>query len=150
MACTFNPALQTSAKLVFTAFPEVEFATQAFRFPEIRAVYPTRAGPTQWMPEVPSGLEYGDLIVNFLIDSSMDNYSSIVEWIQASITMERSRVTSDVTVMFLDSTKQITKRAVFADVFPIHITEIDYAVAITDPEPLIATATFKYTNYKFE
>ena len=149
MSCVFNPALQTSAKLVLQRFPEIEFTTQSFDFPEIRAVFPQQYYPGQSIHMAPAGIEYDALVLNFIIDSNLDNYVAIAEWIQNSTTEEQNNIFSDGTVVMFNTLKETTRKATFYDLMPVSISKIPYVVAVADPVPLIATATFKYTKYKF-
>jgi hypothetical protein len=146
----FNPALQTSAKIKFLNFPDVEFTTQSFQFPAIRAIYPMQPYPGQSIPMAPVTVEYDPLTVNFLVDANLTNYISIVQWIQNSLTMPSANVFSDASVVFLDNLKQPVTYAAITDCMPVSITPLDYTVAVQDPQPLVATATFRYTNYNFE
>lgn len=150
-SCVFNPALSTSAKLVFGKFPGVEFSTQVFGIPEIRAVFPEQAARTQWLPMPPGAIEYGDFTLEFIVDSTLANYLSIVRWIQAAPTMPVSDIYSDASVIFTDNLKRpngIT--ASFKDLMPYHITKLEYQMNTQNPQPLIAVASFKYTNFTFD
>jgi len=148
--CVFNPALQNAAKIKFAKFPEVEFAVQSFNFPGVNGLYPKQPFQTQTIHMGPTGIEYNPLVVNFIVDSGMENYMSIVKWIQQSITMEHREIFSDASVVFLNALKQPTVTATIRDVMPVAIDDLQYQIATTDPTPIMATATFAYTNYKFE
>ncbi len=150
-ACVFNPALSTSAKVVLAKFPLVEFATQQFIFPELTAVFPTQAYPTQTLHMPPAGVTYGLFTLNFMVDAQLENYREIVTWIQNSPTTPAKEVFSDATVIFTNTLKQPTGlTARFTDMMPIHVTSLQYQYNTQDPQPLVAVATFKYTKFIFE
>lgn len=149
--CVFNPALETSAKLVLSKFPGVEFSTQNFVFPEIRAVFPEQSYPHQWVHMGPSGYEFGDFTLEFMVDSQLENYRSIVQWILDMPTMEHKECFSDAQVIFTDALKRPNGvKARLLDLMPTHITRLEYKVNVASPQPLIAVATFKYTKFQFE
>lgn len=149
--CVFNPALETSAKLVLSKFPGVEFSTQTFVFPEISAVFPEQAYPHQWTHMGPSGYEYGDFTLSFMVDSKLENYRSIVEWIQKMPTMPHKECFSDAAIIFTDGLRKPTGlKARLTDLMPTHIGPLQYQVNIQNPQPLIAVAKFKYTQFYFE
>ena len=148
--CVFNPALSTSAKIILPRFPGIEFATQRFNFPEFRAIFPQQAYPGQYLHQPPAGVEYGEWVLEFIVDAGLENYRSIVEWIQQAPTMPADEVFSDATVVFTDTLKRPTGlTAKFADVMPYHISALNYQTNTQDPQPLVAAASFKYTKFNF-
>lgn len=148
--CVFNPALETSAKIILPRFPGVEFATQRFNFPEFRAVFPQHYYPGQSLHQPPAGVEYGEWVLEFIVNASLDNYRSIVEWMQEAPTMPLNEVFSDATVVFTDGLKRPTGlTAKFSDVMPYHISPLQYQTNVQDPQPLVAVASFKYTKFNF-
>lgn len=145
----FNPAYGTSAKLVILRFPEVQFTTQSFVFPSIQSIYPKVTTPLYKVPLPPGAINYEALTLNFLLDSSLKNYQTLVSWIQSVPTTPAANVYSDISVVLLDNDKNPMQTVTFKDTLPVAISAIDYTVVVADPQPLVASATFDYVSYSF-
>lgn len=146
----FNPAYATSAKIVFKAFPEVEFTTQSFTFPSIRAIYPTQITSTLAVPQPPSAVEYNSFTLNFILQNDLTNYKTIAQWIQSSPHLAARECFSDASVVLLSNQKTPIGSATFVDMMPVNLGPIEYTIVVSDPQPLIATAEFRFLYYEFD
>lgn len=148
MTC-YDPLLANSARIVFNAFKDVQFTTQSFVFPGISANYPSVQTPHVRIPFSPGSLNYDKLVLNFIIDDKLTNYKTIAKWLQQSLTKAEETLKSDATVVTLSPQGNPNGSAVFRDVFPISISPINFQYNLTDPQPLVATVVFEYTDYVF-
>jgi hypothetical protein len=149
MQC-FNPAYTTSAKISFSAFPDVEYSSQGFVFPGIEAIYPVIVTPHLALPMSPGAIRYEPLNVTFLVDSKLVNYASIVKWLQTAPTTASKATFSSAHVFLLDADKQVASRVRFDDVMPTGISSINYQFNVNEPQIITATATFAFTQFTFE
>jgi hypothetical protein len=51
---------------------------------------------------------------------------------------------SDATLLILTSARNVNVKVFFRDLFPINLTGLEFDAAVTDLDPIIGTATFKF------
>jgi hypothetical protein len=129
---------------------------------------PEFGNPFQIQPIPGETLTYDNLTVQFLVDSNMENYTAIYNWIVAlgfpnnyeqyvnfideddrGITSELSKNYSDATLQILSGNNQVVKTVQFIDLFPTAIDSLMFQATNQDVNYLVGNATFRYGYYKF-
>lgn len=147
--------------------PEMQFFCQQINLPGITLGAPEFGNPFQTAPIPGESLTYDQLTVQFLVDSNMQNYKSIYNWIVAlgfpesynqyiaySTTDtvnygELAKNYSDATLSILAGNNQVSQQIHFIDLFPTAIESLMFQSTNQDVQYLAGTATFRYGYYKF-
>jgi hypothetical protein len=106
--------------------------------------------------------------VQFLVDSDMNNYKSIYNWIialgfpqsydqyidfvsadQRGALSELARNYSDATLQILSGTNLPSQIVQFFDMFPVAIDSVVFESTNQDVQYIVGNATFRYGYYKF-
>ena len=135
-------------------FNGVDFLCQAVNMPDISM--PVTEVPTRFrnFPIVPGGgVNFGDLVVNFIIDEEMINYKSIHNWILRNggangyTTPNGEPEYSNAQLFILTSNFNVNHIIDYEKLFPYSLTELSFDATDTSVEYFTAQATFKFTNY---
>ena len=142
--------------------PNLNFFIQKASIPSISL--PALEIPTMFNP-IPSPythMEYGDFDISFKVDEDFQNYLEIHNWIRAlgfpEQFEERSALsrnpeytgtglTSDLSLIILNSAKNPNYEFVFRNAFPIDLSSIEFDTSNDDVDYVTATASFKYTLF---
>tara|TARA_R100000951_G_scaffold93595_1_gene82164 strand:+ start:139 stop:645 length:507 start_codon:yes stop_codon:yes gene_type:complete len=139
-------------KFILTHSPNVDFFSNSVNIPSIdlgTAIQPTYLKDI----EVPGDkLQYGDLVVQFLIDEDMENYLEIYKWLMAlgypgtvNQTYDKyNRTYGDATLQILSSNFQVNGQINFEDLFPVSLSGLQFDATAGDIQYLTAEAVFKY------
>lgn len=157
-----NYLIPIQAKFFIKRMPNVNFTCQRVKLPGIMSTPAIEPTPLVNIHHAGDTLYYDELVVEFLVSEYMENWLEIFEWKRALNFPEDSRQYlpmeaplftqegrwSDAIVTMLDDKGNPKLEAVFDSVFPISISGIDFDTTRETPEPVVATATFRFTNYK--
>lgn len=157
--------LPTDYNLVFDAIPNALFSLQTVNMPGVTAnptTTPTPLGSTyQWYGEK---LTYEEFTISFIVDEDLANYEELYHWMLALTNSQNSnqfwtksqdsrapdKDFYNATLFFLDANKNPKKKIIFHNTFPIAISSFDMDYSNTDPETVLATATFTYDYFTIE
>ena len=146
---------------VIERLPNVEFFIQKFTIPSVSATPPVQLSPIHNIYKTPDRLEYADLDLSFIVNENMDNYEEILRWMEGMGTPESTDqydslkkgkfgITSDITVIVQNSSRNANKKFTFTECFPTSLSPISLDVTGTDVLYPECIATFRYTNMKME
>ena len=139
--------------------PNVNFFLQKVTVPSISI--PSLEIPTIFNP-IPityTHMEYGDFSISFKIDEDFQNYLEIHNWIRALGFPEQfeehsaisknpeytgTGLTSDLSLVVLNSAKVPNYEFVFKNAFPTSLSEVDFDTSDEDVQYVTARATFRY------
>lgn len=144
--------------------PNVNFFVQKVNVPGISiAQSPSAANPFTKIPYSGDHLEFDELQVTYRVDEDLSNYLEIHNWItslafpdnyQQFATLANKPVAageglkSDASLIITTNGKSPNIECVFEDVFPISLSNMDFATTEDSVNYIEATATFLYTQYK--
>lgn len=151
-------------KFTLARYPKVSFFCNSAKIPELNlgvAKQPTYLKNIDVPGEM---LVFGDLVLKFLVDESMENYMIIHNWITAlgspgSLKQYKDLITdedgiedgkrafSDGTLRVLNSNYKDVALVRFLDLFPVSITSLEFDSTSTDIQFFTAEVSFKYTIY---
>jgi hypothetical protein len=168
-----NPLSPTGFRLNITKLPEVTFFCQEANIPDI-SLDPIPVGTPFSTSIVPGEiLDFGALIVNFLVDENMANYKAIYNWItglgfpqdydqyQALANSTDNTVQigtrfgtqqgnySDGILQILGSNNIGVQSIQFKDLYPASISSLQFQANVNDVQYLTGTCTFRYTYFTF-
>jgi hypothetical protein len=112
---------------------------------------------------------FGDLTITFLVDESMENYVSVYNWIVGMGFPESQQqyrdfisdrvsdlYSSDLTAGYSDGVLQVlnnqnkpSRTIQFVDLFPVDLQSLILQSTLTDTQYMAATASFRYSHFKF-
>jgi hypothetical protein len=151
-------------------FPEITFFVQEVSLPSISLGTVIQTSTVHDIPIPGETMEYGELTCTFQIDSKLENYRAIHDWIiglgyptnhelykklmsstkNNNSASELASGYTDGTLSILDNAYQPLVQVRFVDCFPTNLSGIDFTSTSTDASPLTSRVTFAYTYYEFE
>ncbi len=171
MACNFpnqitnrNFLSPVGFKFTLAKEPTVPFFCNSARIPEINLSILQQ--PTYLKDlDVPGGkLQYGDLILRFIVDENMENYMAIHNWLTGlgfpettqqykDLITDRDGILdpkeafSDGSLYVLNSSYNTSAIVKFKDLFPVSLSSLEFDSTQTDVQYFTANVAFKYTVY---
>lgn len=171
MACNFpnqitnrNFLSPVGFKFTLAKEPTVPFFCNSARIPEINLSILQQ--PTYLKDlDVPGGkLQYGDLILRFIVDENMENYMAIHNWLTGlgfpettqqykDLITDRDGILdpkeafSDGSLYVLNSSYSTSAIVKFKDLFPVSLSSLEFDSTQTDVQYFTANVAFKYTVY---
>jgi len=151
-------------KFTLSKEPKVAFFCNSARIPEITLSLVQQPSYLKDL-DVPGGkLQYGDLILRFLVDEDMNNYMAVHNWLTGLgfpettkqykdlITNEDNildpkKAFSDGSLYILDSSYNTSAVVKFKDLFPVSLSSLEFNSTQTDIQYFTADVSFKYTVY---
>ena len=155
---TDNYLMNNSFKLNIERIPQVSYFCQRANIPNISfniVEQPTPYGVKVYKSG--SSYDYSELEISFVVDEKMKNWLEIYNWMRSLSKAEDNtgaipihQHTSSGEIVVITSAYQPLLAVTFEDLFPINLSGIDFDSTTTDTEPVIASATFRYTSYKIQ
>jgi len=171
MASAFSKQIQNrnflspvGFKFTLSKKPEVAFFCNSARIPELTLSLVQQSSYLKDL-DIPGGkLQYGDLVIRFLVDEDMVNYMAIHNWLtglgfpettkqykdliaEENNTQDIKKGFSDGSLYILDSSYNTTAVVKFKDLFPVSLSSLDFDSTQTDVQYFTADVSFKYTIY---
>ena len=143
--------------------PHVNWFLQSVNIPGI-----TMGEALQPMPFIDAAqpgekITYDPLTINFKVDEDLKNWTELQEWLiglgsPASFRQYKNNVkkkggeaiTSDATLITLNSNMNANFEIKFIDLFPTSLTELMFDSTQSDVDYLAASCTFRYLRYEFK
>ena len=155
--------------------PNVSYFCQAANIPEINLPPATQMTPLVDIPHPGDKLEFGVLMIRFLIQEDMKNYKELYDWLVGlgfpkdhkqfaeytktqeyrfpDISPQNQQGLgqySDATLTLLDSNNNAKVLFRFVDAFPISLQGLDFEIVTGSTDYMIAVAMFKYSYFDIE
>lgn len=142
----------------------VNFFVQSVTLPGITLPFTEQPTPFKKIPVYGDHIDYSELDVTFKINEDMSNYLEIFDWITAigfpdefeqhAQIANKQKYTgegiySDGNITILSSAMNPIMRIDIIDMFPTALTPITVDTKDTEINYLEATASFKFSNYRF-
>lgn len=165
-----TPLSPNGYRLSIQKLPGLEFFCQEVNLPNIGLGEFKQATPLGDIYLPGDKLVYGDLNIDFLVDSNMQNYISIYKWLNGlgfpvdneqynefvRTSYKASNASSDTITNFSDASLSILSpnntalvEVNFVDIFPTSLSSINFTSTSGDVQYVIGKATFKYTSFNF-
>lgn len=165
-----NPLQSNGFMFGINKLPEISYFCQEVNLPDLQLPAADIGNPLVDVPVPGEKLSFGELSITFLIDDSMANYVAVHNWMiglgfpeshtqyQAFISTRTNQLNnnelvagfSDGTLQILNSSNNASRTVHFTDMFPTSLQSLQLQSTVNDTTYLAATATFRYTSYKFE
>ena len=152
--------------------PNVSYFCQAANIPEINLPPATQMTPLVDIPHPGDKLEFGVLIIRFLIQEDMKNYTELYNWlIGLGFPVDHKQYKeygtdqsyrfpdidpakqqalgqfSDASLFLLDSNNNLQTQFIFRDAFPISLQGLDFEIASGQTDYMVGVAMFRYRDY---
>ena len=162
-------------KFMIHNLPNVSYFCQAANIPEINLPPADQATPLVDIPHPGDKLQFGSLMIRFLIQENMLNYKELYDWLVGlgfpkdhkqfaeytktqeyrfpDISPENQQGLgqySDATLTLLDSNNNAKILFRFVDAFPISLQGLDFEIVTGSTDYMIAVAMFKYSYFDIE
>jgi hypothetical protein len=151
-----NPLLPTYYRFSIARLPKVSFFCQNASLPTITMSEVIMPTPFVQISR-PSKMEFDELSIGFVVDENMGNWLEIYNWMRSVTNVENydefrptNTHVSTANLIILNSKKNPKLNVTFNDIYPRSLTSIDFSSSVIDPEPFVATCTFKYRSYEIE
>ena len=159
-----NPLSPNGFMFSVERIPEVQYFCQTVDLPEISFANNTIATPFVDYPLPGEKLQFGNLNVEFLVDSTFANYTALFNWMQglgfpeswdqyrAEVAKDKFPVRSepalsDASLSILNASNNTAKVITFKDCFPINLGSITFTSNTQDVQYIVGKATFLYSTY---
>ncbi len=152
-------------KFVLQRSPKVAFFCNQANIPSMNMGNAVLPSYLRQLPIPGDEIEFENLNIRFLVDEDLKNYMEIFNWIrgigtaeslsefdrlEASSTIQRisgHNIFSDGTLHVLNNNLLSNFKVVFADLFPVSLTTLNFDATDTTNEYFTAEVSFKYTIY---
>jgi len=152
---TNNYLMNTSFRFTLSKTPKITYFCQRANIPDFTLdgiEQPVRFGARVF--KAGDKYSYGDLQISFLVDENLENYLEMHNWLRSCANLKdvtefegRERFTTTADLHVLNSNSRVIKTVRFTDVIPTSLGSVNFDSTITDIEPIIVDATFKFTHY---
>lgn len=146
----YNPALPTSYLLRIPGFDHVNYTIQSAALPGL-TMGGVDAPYQNYQTNVPSNrIEFDPLNLQFLVDEEFRNYEEIYAWM-VRVTQTEPIMRDglkNLSLHILNSNKQPIIEVKFHQAYPTMVTEISFESGVTEPAPMVCTATFRYQFFE--
>ncbi len=150
-----NPLLPTYFQFSLKRCPHVSFFCQSANLPGVSISVVEQPTRFRSIPHTPSTMEYEDLSINFLVDEEMKNWLEMYDWMRSTLTRKDHEEIKDTPDHYADASLSILNSAMkpqvrieFFNMLPTELSALEFDSTVSTPEPLISTASFRYTTYE--
>jgi hypothetical protein len=168
--CNNNFLSPTGFRLDFPGFDQVGFTCTEATLPGISMGGPTQATPLNDFMLTGDKLNYQNLVVKFLIDEDLTNYSMLHNWMVGitypqylkqwqelaeslkakDFTEANNYEQLDCVLSILNSNYNTITTVKYVSAFPVDLTGVTFSTEQTDVVYATATATFAYNYYEIQ
>jgi len=145
-------------KIQVKRLPTVEFFSNKVLLPSVTTNSVKSDTPLSAFYSVGDHLSYADLDLTFIVDENMNNYIEIYNWVKAFGTPEtldsydklnksKEGLTSDISVIILNSHKNPNIEVTFLNAFPVGLTPVSLDLSNQDVTYVEATVTLRYDRF---
>lgn len=165
LSCPFpsnlNPLSGNSFKFTIQKIPGVEYFLQEVTLPALSLQSPEQVNSLTYIPIPGDIITYDTLDISFMVDSKMENYKSIFNWIEGLGFPETNQqfadfkdqsdgyLYSDASLQILDSLGNVAATIQFVDCIPVSLSGLQFQSSTDDVQYLVGRASFRYVLYKF-
>jgi hypothetical protein len=163
-----NPLSPNGYRFAISKLPNLTYFSQQVNLPGIQLGDPAFANPFASVPIPGDHLTYDTLNVQFVVDSKMENYLAIYNWIvalgfpqgyeqyvsyvsqdQRNLLNDLAKNYSDATLEILDNSNKPIRNVHFVEIFPVSIESVTFHSNDQDVSYLTGNAVFRFSYYEF-
>ena len=151
--------------------PNVSYFCQAANIPEMNLPPAVMATPLVDIPFAGDKLDFGTLMIRFLIQEDMKNYKELYDWLIGLGFPEdhkqhkkfgesqeyrfpdvepKAFTSSDASLFLLDSNNNPQTQFIFRDAFPVSLQGLDFEISSGQTDYMVGVAMFRYRDYVIE
>ena len=162
-----NPLSPNGYIFSIRKLPELTYFCQQVNLPSIGIGVAEFNNPLVQIPIPGENLEFDTLRVEFLVDSKMENFKAVYQWLKGIgfpesnadyntfaedtelVRSEFDKMVSDATLVILDNNNNSAATVEFIDCFPISLESLQFVSNSDDVQFLVGSVMFKYSLYRF-
>lgn len=151
-------------QLLLPRFPEVQYYAQQFNMPSLDLPAAQVSNPFVNLPLAGEKANYGPLTFSFILDSKLNNFIVIQEWIKSISYVEKysdytnydrkdevqSLGEQDISVLFLSANNVAQRSVTFYNAIPISLSGFEMSTTDPDTEYVYGQVVFNYDYYEFK
>lgn len=158
-------------KFMVHNIPNVSYFCQAANIPEMNLPPAVQVTPLVDVPHAGDKLDFGVLMIRFLIQEDMKNYKELYDWMvglgfpedhaqyEALKKSQEYRfpdirqpefTNSDATLFLLDSNNNPQTQFIFRDAFPVSLQGLEFEISSGQTDYMVGVAMFRYRDYIIE
>ena len=162
-------------RFIISRLRAVDFFCQQVTLPSLSTNAPNMYTGLNKIPQPGDELQYGDLVIRFLVDENMKNYYQVHDWMREIATPKTAREfryargtersanmkpedrseadnqwKSDCSLLILSSNYNTVSEIMFRDAFPINLTTLSFDATQAQVEYLTAEVTMRYSYFDYE
>ena len=162
-----NPLSPNGFMFSIARIPEVTYFCQEVSIPTVSLATVEQGSPFARIPLPGDTLDFGELNVQFLVDSQMQNYKALFNWIRGlgfpqnneqytqqvtnSYSMNENAASfSDATLTALNNKNSPAGTILFKDCVITSLNSITFTSTASDVQYIVGNASFRYTYFTFE
>ncbi len=161
---TLDPLTANGFQLTIAKLPGVSFFCQEANIPAVSLQPLGFANPLVKIHQPSNQLNYGPLVVSFMVDAKMDNYAAMLGWMEGlGFPLTYQQYTdfrasqsglpgggsdfSAGTLIVLGPNNREVRRIDFTDLIPTSINTINFSTKLTDVQYVVCQASFTYDYF---
>ena len=158
----------TGFKFNLKRSPKVAFFCNQANIPDLNLGIANQPNYLRDIPTPGDKIQFGDLVLRFLVDENLENFMEIQNWIrglgypesvqefrdleaegllQGRQKNDRQNIYSDGTLQILNNNLVAKFNVNFTDLFPYTLSTMTFDATDTDIQYFTADVSFKYTSY---
>lgn len=147
-----NPLSPNGFMLKIAELPDLTYWCQRASIPTIQLPSAAQATPFVQIKQTGDALDYSDLTVEFLVDSSMSNYIAVHKWMTNGFPgpTPANGTFSDASLHILGTQNETIRTVRFVDITPVSLEGLTFDSTASDVQYLVGSVTFQYTYYEFD
>lgn len=163
-----NPLSPNGYQFSIERLPGITYFCQEVNLPDVSLGQSSVATPFLDIQMPGDRLSFGDLNVQFLVDTQMTNYQAIFNWMnglgfpenykqytdQVRTDMaymgELTATLSDATLIVLNNNNLPIKYIRFVGCYPVSLSSLTFSSTVQDVNYIVGNASFKFSYYTFD
>ena len=158
-------------KFLIHNIPNVSYFCQAANIPEMNLPPAVQVTPLVDVPHPGDKLDFGVLMIRFLIQEDMKNYKELYDWMiglgfpvghEQFTAFGKSQeyrfpdirkadfTSSDASLFLLDSNNNPITQIIFRDAFPVSLQGLEFEISSGQTDYMVGVAMFRYRDYVIE
>lgn len=135
---TYDGLPESNFRLLFTKAPFTVFFLQEVVLPEVRVEEVVQNTRFADINNIGEKMIYGDLVIRFLVDKNLKNYSELFRWMRRMTVAGTSVGETDDPVLIINGTEMIR----FVGAWPLSLSDLTFKTDVDDVNYITCVAVF--------
>jgi hypothetical protein len=144
---TVNLLTNVGFQLIIPDLPHVQYFGTDVSLPGCSVPITIQSTPSQNVPRQGIGIQYELLVIKFQVDSKMNNYFEIYNWITSASDFLGATNFKDITLSILSPKSNENVNLMFHHAFPSKISGLKWSSQVPDTQYLTCEVSFAFTYF---